>query len=75
MGTMSNRESHETDEMGRATGVGSTAGSCGVPKQPNQPPSRNETGLDASHDTPHLSEERGEVFFLDILSLQELYQA
>ena len=30
-------------------------------------PSENETGLDVSHHTPHLSEGRGEVFFLDIL--------
>jgi hypothetical protein len=29
--------------------------------------SKNETGLDSSHYTQRLSEERGEVFFLDIL--------
>ena len=30
-------------------------------------PCENETGLDVSHRHPHLSEGRGEVFFLDIL--------
>src|ERR1017187_8152382 len=30
-------------------------------------PSKNEVGLDVSHHTPHLSEGRGESFFLDIL--------
>ena len=48
------------------TGVGIAAAICGEPKRPTHHPCENErAGCKSPH--PHLSEGRGEVFFLDIL--------
>src|SRR5580693_6907388 len=58
---------HETVELGQqATGVGIAAAICGEPRRPTNHPCENErAGCKSPH--PHLSEGRGEVFFLDIL--------
>jgi hypothetical protein len=50
----------------QATGVGIAAAICGEPRRPTNHPCENErAGYKSPH--PHLSEGRGEVFFLDIL--------
>ena len=58
---------HETIEWGQATGVGFAAAICDEPKRPNQSPFRERDGAGCKSPHPHLSEGRGEVFFLDIL--------
>ena len=58
---------HETIESGQTTGVGIAAAICDEPKQPHQSPLRKCNGAGCKSPHPHLSEGRGEVFFLDIL--------
>ncbi len=61
--SMSMKRSSRDKQLGSALPLESATSQSG---QTNHP-SENETGLDVNHHTPHLSEGRGEVFFLDIL--------
>src|SRR5271167_3733294 len=57
---------HETIESGQATGDGIAAASATSQSgQTNHPCENERAGCKSPH--PHLSEGRGEVFFLDIL--------
>ena len=69
-------------QLGLASPRESAASQSDQTNNPSKNEVRNEVGLDVSHYAPHLSEGRGEAFFLDIpfhrmsvMAINDVYQS